>query len=212
MDRRRIRDMTTETKATPRLNNDHLYDRLIDANILLNHGRKHGAFIQALIALAGLATIRYPMGTPEKIYFDKMREYHPNQASEISDKEKAQPKKNSSLSDGQRYKCIVLDLVEDIFMPQPIPGTNPPKINIDLPFCKEKKTNIEDLFYKMLRCTAVHQGTFSSVAYLTERIPEGDVLHLTEPAGIPERWIVNLVEAISRAPELTSQFPESHAG
>ncbi len=188
------------------LKHDAICDRLTDARILWQNGRKNGAFIQALIALAGLASIRYPKKTTPKVYFDKMREYHPNQASQIAANEKKQ--KRNRLSDRQQFSCLVFDLIEDIILPHPTPGVVAPKYNISLPFSKDKMTNIEDLFYKVLRCPAVHQGTFSSVAYLTERIDkpdqgiQTDALHLTEPAGIPEGWILNLLEALSKTPEL----------
>ena len=185
---------------------DEIRDRLVDARLLWQNGRKNGAFIQALIALAGLASLRYPKKTAPKVYFDKMREYHPNQASQIAASEKKQ--KRNRLSDGQQFKCLVFDLIEDIILPHPTPGVVAPKYNISLPLSEYKMTNIEDLFYKVLRCTAVHRGTFSSVAYLTDRIHKpdqgtySDALHLTEPAGIPEGWIVNLLEALSKTPEL----------
>lgn len=182
------------------LKHDAIRDRLTDAKVLWQNDRKNGAFIQALIALAGLASIRYPKKTPPKVYFDKMREYHPNQVIEIAANEKKQ--KRNQLSDGQQFKCMVLDLLEDIILPNPKPGVHAPKYNVSFPFSPDKNTNIEDLFYKVLRCTAVHQGTFASVAFLTERTHEGDALHLTEPAGIPEWWIVNLVEAMGTTPEL----------
>ena len=182
------------------LKHDTIRDRLTDARILWRNGRKNGAFIQALIALAGLASIRYPTRTAPRVYFDKMREYHPAQVSQISADEKRQ--KRNRLSDGQQFKCMLLDLLEKIVLPNPMPGVCPPKYNFSLPFSSDKKTNVEDLFYKVLRCTAVHQGTFSSVAYLTERTPKGDVLHLTEPAGIPEWWVVHLLDAMEGTPEL----------
>jgi len=188
---------------------DEIRDRLLDARLLWQNGRKNGAFIQALIALAGLASLRYPKKTAPKVYFDKMREYHPNQASRIAASEKKQ--KRNRLSDGQQFKCLVFDLIEDIILPHPTPGVVAPKYNISFPFGKDKMTNIEDLFYKVLRCTAVHQGTFSSVAYLTDRIHNpgqgtySDTLRLTEPAGIPEGWVANLLEALSKTPELAQR-------
>lgn len=194
------------TIPAPMLKHDAIRDRLTDAKVLWQNDRKNGAFIQVLIALAGLASIRYPKKTDPKVYFDKMREYHPNQASQIAANEKKQ--KRNRLSDEQQFKCLVLDLIEDIILPHPTPGVVAPKYNITLPLSKDKMTNIEDLFYKALRCTAVHQGTFSSVAYLTERINKpdqgihSDALHLTEPAGIPEGWILNMLEAMGKVPEL----------
>ncbi|MCP4593618.1 MAG: hypothetical protein GY842_23015, partial [bacterium] len=182
------------------LKRDEIRDRLLDAEVLWHQNRKNGAFIQALVALAGLASLRYPKKTAPKVYFSKMREYHPSQATQITAQEKKQ--KSNRLSDGQRFKCMVLDLIEDIILPHPRRGVHPPKYNISLPLSTDRKTNIEDLFYKVLRCTAVHQGTFSSVAYLTERTPKGDPLVLTEPTGIPEWWIVHLVNAMSKTPEL----------
>ncbi len=175
---------------------DDIGDRLIDARILWQNDRKNGAFIQALIALAAVASLRYPEKTAPKVYFDKMRKYHPNQASQIAAAEKKH--KHKKLIDRQQFKCMVLDLLEDI-----IGGMQPPKYNVSFPFSKDESTNIEDLFYHLLRCNAVHEGTFSSVAYLTEPTPEGDVLRLTEPAGIPERWIANLVDALAKTPELS---------
>lgn len=179
---------------------DDIRDRLDDAKILWENDRKNGAFIMALIALAGLASIRYPKKkTPPKVYFDKIREYHPKQAIQITAKEKKQ--KSKSISDGQQFKCVVLDLVEEIIAPNFARGA--PKYNVSIPFSKDKKTNIEDLFYNVLRCTALHQGTFSSVAYLTKRTPKGDILRLSEPAGIPEYWMVHLIDAVGQSPELT---------
>ncbi len=189
------------TLTNPMLKRDEIRDRLVDAELLWQNGRKNGAFIQVLIALAGLSSLRYPKKTSPKVYFDKMREYHPKQTSQIAANEKKQ--RTSRLSDGQQFKCMVLDLLEDIILPHPKPGVHPPKYNVSLPFSKDKTTNIEVLFYKVLRCTAIHQGTFASVAYLTERTPEGDVLHLTEPAGIPEWWVIHLIEAMGKTPELS---------
>ena len=189
------------TLTDPMLKRDEIRDRLVDAELLWQSGRKNGAFIQVLIALAGLSRLRYAKKTSPKVYFDKMREYHPKQKSQIAANEKKQ--KRNKLSDGQQFKCIVLDLLEDTILPNPKPGVHPPKYNVSLPFSKDKRTNIEVLFYKVLRCTAIHQGTFASVAYLTERTPEGDVLHLTEPAGIPEWWVIHLIEAMRKTPELS---------
>lgn len=183
------------------LKQDTLRERLTDSTVLWQSGQKNGAFIQALLALAGLASIRYPKKTTPKVYFDKMRKYHPNQANQIAANEKKQ--KKNRLSDAQRFKCMVLDLLEDLIVPNPKPGMHRPILNVSFPLSPGKKTNIEDLFYKVLRCPAVHEGTFSSVAYLTERTLKGDVMHLTEPVGIPEAWIIHLLVAMSKAPELT---------
>lgn len=193
---------------------DDIRDRLRDTRLLWDNGRKNGAFIMALVALAGVSRKRYPKHTSQEVYFDKLRKYHPNQKSQITAKEekeksdragrveKSKNKRAQEFGDGKAFKCMVLDLLTDIVLPNPKPGTHPPKINFSLPLSKHKTTNIEDLFYRILRCTAIHQGTFASVAYLTERIPEGDVLRLTEPVGIPEWWIIHLIAALASTPEL----------
>ena len=90
------------------LKRDELRDRLIDARTLWTNGRRDGAFIQSLIALAGLSRLRYPKKTtPPKVYFDKMREYHPAQKNQIDEGEKKQ--KKPRLGDGQQFKCMFLD-------------------------------------------------------------------------------------------------------
>ncbi len=97
----------------------------------------------------------------------------------------------------------LLDLIEDIILPNPKPGVRPPKYNIRIPFGKTRRdTNIEDIFYDWFRCNFVHEGTFTPDASLTPRTERGDELHLTQPTGIPEAWIPNLLVALSKTPEL----------
>ena len=107
------------------------------------------------------------------------------------------------MQDGPAFQCMVLDIIQDIIVPHPSPGTHAPKTDIRFPFGEDRNAmSIEDVFYKALRCTAVHEGTFSSVAYLTEPSTEGDVLRLTHPAGIPENWALNIIDALHKTPEL----------
>ena len=182
-------------------NRDEVRDRLVDAKVLWENGRKTGAFVMALVALAGVSRQRYPKATSPSVYYDKMREYHPNQHSQIAEKERSQ--KSKQMSDGQAFKCMLLDLIEDIILPHPKPGIHPPKYNIRFPFgMSGKDTNIEEIFYKAFRCTFVHEGRFTSDAFLTPRTVRGDELHLTQPTGIPEAWIPNLLVALSKTPEL----------
>ena len=181
---------------------DDIRDRVVDAEILWRSGRKSGAFVLALIALAGVSRRRYPKTTSPKVYYNKMREYHPNQTRQITAKEKQQTSKQ--LNDGQAFKCMLLDLIEDIILPNPKPGVRPPKCNIRLPLGKTRRDiNIEEIFYKGFRCTFVHEGTFTPDAYLTPRTDRGDVLRLTQPTGIPEAWIRHLLVALGKTPELT---------
>lgn len=190
-------------------NQDDIRDRLIDAKVLWDNGRKAGAFVLALVALAGVSRRRYPKRTSPSVYFDKMREYHPNSKGEITAEERKQKAirkklKAEELSDSQAFKCMLLDLIEDIILPNPKPGVHPPKYNIRFPFGKSRKdTNIEVIFYKAFRNSFVHEGRFTSDAFLAPRTVRGDELHLTQPTGIPEAWIPNLLIALNRTPELT---------
>lgn len=197
-------------------NSDDIRDRITDAKVLWANGRKTGAFVLALIALAGVSRRRYPKETSPGVYFNKMREYHPKLADEITTEEeqhKASRKKQKSegkklkpeeLRAGQAFKCMLLDLIEGIILPNPKPGVHPPKYNIRLPFGRSRNvTNIEVIFYKAFRNTFVHEGKFTPDAFLTERTNEGDVLRLRQPTGIPEAWIPNLLTALHNTPELS---------
>lgn len=196
-------------------NPDRLQDRLLDVRLLWDNGHKNGAFIMALIALAGASRRRYPKHTPRSVYFDKLREFHPDQTAQIVIEEdrdkregtkpkKAKSKKPRLFYDAMAFKCMLLDLLGDILLPHPKPGVHQPKTNFTLPLGEDRRINIEDLFYKVLRNTAIHEGTFASVAFLTKRTPEGDVLRLTDPPGIPEWWIIHLIEALRVTPELAA--------
>ena len=180
---------------------DDIRDRLIDAEVLWRNGRKNGAFVLALIALAGVSRRRYPKTAPPMVYYDKMQEYHPNQISQITAKQETE--RPTELSDRRAFQCMLLDLIEDIMLPNPKPGVRPPKYNIRIPFGKTRRdTNIENIFYGWFRCNFVHEGRLTPDAFLTPRTERSDELHLTQPTGIPEAWIPNLLVALSKTPEL----------
>jgi len=165
-------------------------------------GRKHGAFLMALVALAGLSRLRYPKQTAPSIYFDRLREYHPNQLEHIARIEQQRDKKKP-FQDGEAFKCTLLDLIADIILPNPPPGMCQPRKNIVIPFGSDRKDrNIEEIFYEAFRCTFVHEAKMTSDVFLTAPTPQGDVLRLTHPTGIPESWIPNLIVAIRDAPEI----------
>lgn len=155
----------------------------------------------ALIALAGVSRIRYPKSTAPQVYFSKLREFHPNQKSEIDKREAS--RKKSEFKDNEAFECMVLDLIEDIIMPNRGPGRVAPKTNIRIPFGPTRQeTNIEKIFYQALRCVLVHEGQLTPEVFFTPRTSQGDELRLTHPTGIPEQWIPHLIGALEKTPEI----------
>ncbi|MCO6437931.1 MAG: hypothetical protein J5J06_12635 [Phycisphaerae bacterium] len=177
-------------------------DRIEDARVLLKASRCDGAFVLALVAVAGLSRIRYPGTTPQRVYFDKLLDYHPDQHANTKDR-RAKVDESRKMKDGQAFKCMILDLISDVIVPNPQPGRFAPRENIRIPFGKSRiLTNIEELFYKAFRNSFIHEGRLTDDAYLTAPTIEGEVLRLNDPTGIPVRWIPNLLAALAKAPEL----------
>lgn len=122
------------------------------------------------------------------------------------------------MPDSEAFKKFVFDEIEKI--------TNGPKVNVDFYFCGEPHTPLEDIIYKFMRCTLVHEGSLPETIILTQPIPgdgkpfgkspdgtpyDGKLLNalaLYDVLGFPVGWVWNLVRVVAEAPENKGEFPD----
>lgn len=152
--------------------------RIEDALTLWNAGRKEGALVQALIAAAATARKRYP-----------------------------------SMKDRQAFSTFIRDVTPVLLWGMREIG----HVGFHMILTNSDMTvqrRLDDIFYKQMRCNLIHEGELKEQeVHLTETFlgedgqpklrlvaePEGSV-------GIPELWIIRLLEAIKAAPENQDLF------
>ena len=163
-------------------------DRIEDATLLWNGGRKEGAFVQILIAVAATARKRYPRP--------------PKGIKAVPNSQRPQP--GEYASDGTAFKTFILDEMEKI--------TGGAKYNVAFPFQGNATTPLEDILYSHLRCHMIHEGETPPTITFTEPIVEGgtsfSVLKLSDPLGFPEFWMWNLARVVAQVPENRGLFED----
>lgn len=163
-------------------------ERIEDAKLLWNAGRKEGAFVQILIAVAATARKRYP--NP------------PKGVKPVPDSQRPRP--GEYANDGNSFKTFMLDEMGKI--------TGGMKYNVAFPFRGNDKTPLEDILYTHLRCHMVHEGETPPTITFTEPVIEDgksySVLKLTDPFGFPEFWMWNMARVVAEAPENRELFKD----
>jgi len=161
-------------------------ERIEDAKLLWNAGRKEGAFIQILIAVAATARKRYPKP--------------PKGQKPVPDAQR--PYRGEYANDGNSFKTFLLDEMDKI--------TGGMKYNVAFPFQGRDKVPLEDILYVHLRCHMVHEGETSPAITFTEPVMSDgkslSVLRLTNPFGLPEFWLWNMARVVVQAPENRDLF------
>jgi hypothetical protein len=161
-------------------------ERIEDAKMLWNAGRKEGAFIQILIAVAATARKRYPKPLKGKKPVPETQRPHPGEDA----------------SDSKSFKTFLLDEMEKI--------TGGMKYNVAFPFQGKDKVPLEDILYAHLRCHMVHEGETPPTITFTEPVIENgrplSVLQLRDPLGLPEFWLWNMARVVAQAPENRDLF------
>ena len=80
---------------------------------------------------------------------------------------------------------------------------------VSLPF-KGKLLPIEDILYKELRCQLIHEGKLpDSIVFTPKTVQRGvacDMITITDPIGMPESWVLNMIRVVVDAPENASLF------
>jgi hypothetical protein len=156
-------------------------DRIEDAKVLWQAGRKEGAFVQILIAVAATARKRYLKA--------------PKGSKPVPDGQRPRP--GEYASDGTAFKTFLLDEMDKI--------TGGMKYNVAFPFQGREKVPLEEILYAHLRCHMVHEGeTPPSITFTEPVVADGkshSTLRLTDPLGLPEFWLWNMARAVAQAPE-----------
>ena len=163
-------------------------ERIEDAKLLWNAGRKEGAFVQILIAVAATARKRYPKP--------------PKGVKPVRDDQRPRP--GEYAKDDKSFKTFMLDEMDKI--------TDGMKYHVAFPFQGNDKTPLEDILYTHLRCHMVHEGETPPTITFTEPVIEDgksySVLKLTDPLGFPEMWMWNLARVVAQAPENRDLFKD----
>jgi hypothetical protein len=161
-------------------------ERIEDAKLLWDAGRKEGAFVQILVAVASTARKRHPK---------------PPKGSKPVPEER-RPRPGEYATDAKAFKAFILDEMDKI--------TGGPKYGVALPFQGKDKVPLEEILYTHLRCHMVHEGaTPPSITFTEHIIHEGksrSILRLTDPLGFPEFWMWNMARAVAQAPENRDLF------
>jgi hypothetical protein len=154
--------------------------------MLWNAGRKEGAFIQILIAVAATARKRYPKPPKGMKPVPETQRPHPGEYA----------------SDSNSFKTFLLDEMEKV--------TGGMKYNVAFPFGAKDKVPLEDILYVHLRCHMVHEGKTPPTITFTEPVIEDgksySVLRLRDPFGLPEFWLWNMARVVAQAPENRDLF------
>ncbi len=163
-------------------------DRIEDAKLLWNAGRKEGAFLQILIAVAATARKRYPKP--------------PKGVKGVPNSQRPMP--GEYANDATSFKTFILDEMEKI--------TGGPKYNVAIPFQGNARTPLEDILYSHLRCHMIHEGETPPTITFTEPIVDNgksySTLKLSDPLGFPEFWMWNLARVVAQAPENCALFDD----
>jgi hypothetical protein len=161
-------------------------ERIEDAKLLWSAGRKEGAFVMILIAVAATARKRYPKP--------------PKGVKPVPEGQRPWP--GEYANDGTAFKSFLLDDMDKI--------TGGMKYNVAFPFRGKDKVPLEDILYAHLRCHMVHEGETPLTINFTEPVVKDgksySVLRLKDPFGIPEMWLWNLARVVAQAPENRELF------
>ena len=161
-------------------------ERIEDAKLLWQTGRKEGAFIMILIAVAATARKRYPKP--------------PKGAKPVPEGQR--PWTGEYANDGTAFKTFLLDEMDKI--------TGGMKYTVAFPFRGTGKVPLEDILYAHLRCHMVHEGETPPTITFTEPVMKDgksqSVLRLRDPLDLPEFWLWNMARVVTQAPENRDLF------
>lgn len=163
-------------------------ERIEEAIHLWAAGRKAGACVPLLIAVAATARKRYPRPTKER----------PGVPHNV------RPRAGQHASDNVAFKTFILDEMLTI-------TGGKMKYNVAFPFQGKERVPPEEILYSHLRCPLVHEGEAKAIYLTPAESRDGkifSVLKLTDPFGFPEEWISNLCHVVVTAPENKEEFKE----
>lgn len=105
------------------------------------------------------------------------------------------------IDDNESFKRFILDGLPTIL------GTSDTAVSL---LFKGKRVPIEDILYTELRCQLIHEGELpDSIEFTPKTVQQGvvcDQITLTDPFGMPESWVLNMVKLVVNAPENASLF------
>ncbi len=101
------------------------------------------------------------------------------------------------IGDRDSFTRFLLDEMDNFIEPKGF------RMGLDLG--EGQPTMLEDILYTHFRCNLVHEGQMPKEIILTPPVAEDGTLQslvrLNGPPGIPEKWILNLHNALCKAPE-----------
>jgi hypothetical protein len=151
-------------------------------------GRKVGACVPLLVAVAATARKRYPRPT-------KKRPAVPPGV---------RPRPGEPAGDKVAFTTFILD---EMFT---ITGEKL-RYNVAFPFQGRDAVPLEEILYTHLRCPLIHEAKAEAIYLTAPEVIDGkqcSVLRLTDPLGFPERWISNLCHVVVTAPENKGEFDD----
>ena len=105
------------------------------------------------------------------------------------------------MPDNESFKRFIQDELATIL------GTKDTAVS--LPF-RGKSVPIEDILYSELRCQLIHEGELpDTITFTPKTVKDGvvcDVITITDPFGMPESWVLNMIRVIVNAPENARLF------
>lgn len=151
-------------------------------------GRKVGACVPLLIAVAATARKRYPRPTKA------------NPAVPPG----GRPRPGEAAGDKVAFTTFILDEMLTI-------TGGKMKYNVAFPFQGKGAVPLEEILYTHLRCPLIHEAEAPAIYFTPSELIDGkscSVLKLTDPLGFPESWISNLCHVVVTAPENKGLFDD----
>jgi hypothetical protein len=163
-------------------------DRIEEAIHQWAAGRKVGACVPLLIAVAATARKRYPKPTKAK----------PAVPSGV------RPWPGEPAGDKVAFTTFILDEMLTI-------TGGKLKYNVAFPFQGRNAVPLEEILYTHLRCPLIHEAEAKAIYFTPTEVIDGktcSVLKLNDPLGFPESWISNLCHVVVTAPENKGEFDD----
>lgn len=172
-------------------------ERVDDAVVLWKNGRKYGAMLCLLVAVAATARKRYPEPPKGVKGVDQEAEKQKVERRPIAGEYVKQDK--------VAFETFVLDEIEN--------GTltgGQMKYNVAFWF-RGELTPYQTILYKYLRCPLVHEADVDGFRLTPTENVDGKQrfrIEMTNPFGLPEQWVWLLADAVAKASENAGLFDD----